>query len=305
MIYCLGETVYDIIFRNGQPVAAKAGGSMLNSAVSLGRCGLDVAMITELGDDQVGDMVMTFLNENHVSNSLIHPAIGFKTPVSLAFIDEKGDAHYSFYKTYPENRLDIAWPELKKGDVVLYGSFYSLHPAVHNKIAGFVRLAKEAGALTVYDPNIRRNHLREIMQLMPSVEENISLASIVRGSDEDFMNLFGLHNGEEVNNKIKDLGCNALILTRNAQGAESFRDGVPVSVPARPVDVVSTIGAGDSFNAGIIFGLVNKGFTNADLMSIGEDDWIEILGFGIDFASEVCGSYENYISLSSGLIAHG
>jgi fructokinase len=100
-VFTIGETILDIIFENGQPVAAKAGGSMLNSAVSLGRCGLQVEMLTELGEDKIGEMVKGFLNDNGVGTLFLKLAEGFKTPVSLAFLDEKGNAQYSFYKQYP------------------------------------------------------------------------------------------------------------------------------------------------------------------------------------------------------------
>jgi sugar/nucleoside kinase (ribokinase family) len=95
----------------GQP---GPGGSMLNTAVSLGRCGLEVEMITELGQDKIGQTVLEFLAENGVSTSFIQPADGFKTPIALAFLDEKGNAAYSFYIKYPENRLNLPWPEAKK-----------------------------------------------------------------------------------------------------------------------------------------------------------------------------------------------
>jgi len=295
-VYCIGETVYDIIFEHGRPLAARAGGSMLNSAVSLGRSGLIVEMITELGDDRVGEMVMDFLEANGVSVSKVRPVKGFKTPVSLAFLDEQGNAEYSFYKMYPAERLNISWSSPSAGDTVLFGSFYSLDPAVHDKIAGFVRRAKEAGALTVYDPNIRKNHLGEIHKLIAQVEENISLASIVRGSDEDFTNLFGLHDEEEVYRRILDLGGQNLIITQGIKGASLFAGPVRLNIPARKVNVVSTIGAGDSFNAGIIFGLVIKGFAGSDLSGISLEDWKQILGYGISFAAEVCSSFDNYIS---------
>jgi fructokinase len=303
-IIAVGETVYDIIFHQGQPIAAKPGGSMLNTAVSMGRCGLKVEMITELGDDQVGKIVLDFLEGNGVSTSFIKPVKGFKTPVSLAFLDEQGNANYSFYKNYPEDRLNITWPDVKRGDVVLFGSFYSLNQAIREKIISFVRQAKQDGALIFYDPNIRKNHLVEIRQLMPWVEENVALADIVRGSDEDFENLFGLKDDEEIFKRIQQVGFNHLIITRGQNGSFLFSEDIRVSLPAENINVVSTIGAGDAFNAGIIFGIVKNRLTVDDLVNINREKWREILGFGITFASEVCKSYDNYVPTSIFSIAH-
>ncbi len=296
MVFAIGETIYDIIFRQGIPEAARAGGSMLNSAVSLGRCGLEVEMITEVGEDRIGVLIQEFLTANGVETFLVAPVQGFKTPVSLAFLDEQGNAHYSFYKDYPEKRLNIAWPEPLPEDMVLFGSFYSLDPAIRAEIVPFIRAAGDSGALVFYDPNIRKNHLKEIRKLMPYIGENIALSSIVRGSEEDFMNLFGINGSEEIYNSIRSLGCHCLLLTRGEEGVVLLTDSIRMQLPALETNVVSTIGAGDSFNAGIIYGLSRKGIKAQELSNVGERDWREIIGYGLEFAAEVCGGFENYIS---------
>ena len=295
-VYTIGETVYDIIFRHNQPVAAWPGGAMLNSAVSLGRCGVKVEMITELGEDKVGRLVMDFLAENGVSTSFTRPVKGLKNPVSLAFINDQGDAEYSFYKNYPENRLEIDWPVAGAGDIVLFGSFYSLDPCVHTSIISFVKKSKEKGALVIYDPNIRKNHLGEIRNLMDNVEENISLASIVRGSGEDFQNLYELSDPGQVYNVIKEKGCSNLIVTLGAKGAMMYSGGDIVRIPAKVANVVSTIGAGDAFNAGLIFYLTRE-HTSADkLVDNKSSQNMKMLDYAATFAAEVCSGYDNYIS---------
>jgi fructokinase len=303
-IFTLGETVYDIIFDHDQPKAAKAGGSMLNTAVSLGRCGLKVEMITELGDDRVGRIILDFLKENGVSVSFIKPSSAFKTPVSLAFLDAKGNAGYSFYKNYPVDRLNFPWPVAGRGDVVLFGSFYSLDQDIRAKIISFVKKSKQNGALVIYDPNIRKNHLGEVRKLMHLVEENIALADIVRGSDEDFENLFDLNRSDGVLQKLMAMGCGCLVFTRK-EGAELLCGDLNIRVPAREITVVSTIGAGDSFNAGIIYGLVSRNLTGLDPGRIRGEQWKEIIAHGIDFASDVCQGYENYISKDINNLLHG
>jgi fructokinase len=295
-IFTIGETIYDIIFEHNQPVAARPGGSMLNTAVSLGRCGLKVEMITELGADTVGKIVLDFLGENGVSTSFIQPSVGFKTPVSLAFLDDKGNADYTFHINYPQSRLNSPWPLPEKGDVVLFGAFYSLDPAIQQKITGFVDKAKQGGAFIMYDPNIRKNHLEKTRKLMHVVRQNIKLADLVRGSDEDFENLFGLNEGEKVFKQLQDMGCNHLIYTRNREGAEFYSGRFNFRLPAKQIKVVSTIGAGDAFNAGIIFGLVSKGLAGSDINHFSSENWTELIGFGVTFAADVCGSYDNYIS---------
>jgi fructokinase len=295
-VFAIGETVYDIIFRNGQPVAARPGGSMLNTAVSLGRCGVKVEMITEVGEDMVGKLVLDFLAANGVLTSFTKPVKGFKTPVSLAFLDEKGNANYSFYKKYPDQRLDIEWPGAGRGDVVLFGSFYSLDPAVHEKIIAFVRKSKENGALVIYDPNIRKNHLAEIRELMTHVEDNISNADIIRASDEDFLNLYGLSDNEKIFDQVRKTGCRHLVITRGDNGSELVTDLISLHMPATEVKVISTIGAGDAYNAGLILKIIQNEISVDKLFNKNADQWSDILGYAAIFAGDVCSSLDNYIS---------
>jgi fructokinase len=96
----------DIIFKNGQPQAAKAGGSVLNSAVSIGRMGLPVSFISEYGNDAVGDLIDDFLKSNGVDPSNVYRHKDGSTSLALAFLNEKNDASYTFYKQF-----------LKKGSI--------------------------------------------------------------------------------------------------------------------------------------------------------------------------------------------
>ncbi|MDP4281793.1 MAG: carbohydrate kinase family protein, partial [Bacteroidota bacterium] len=125
-IYAVGECLLDIIFKNSQPAAAVPGGSMLNSAVSLGKVGLSVHLISDLTHDRVADVIISFLEKNGVSIKFINRYNEGKTAISLAFLDKSGDADYSFYKIYPKKRLTGEFPVVTDKDIVLFGSFYSL-----------------------------------------------------------------------------------------------------------------------------------------------------------------------------------
>ena len=91
-IYGIGETVLDIIFKDDQPQAAKAGGSVLNSAVSMGRMELPVSFISEYGQDDVGNLIDNFLKNNGVDTSSVHHFKDGNTSLALAFLNEKNDA---------------------------------------------------------------------------------------------------------------------------------------------------------------------------------------------------------------------
>jgi len=293
-VYCIGENVYDIIFKNGQPVAAKAGGSLLNSSVSLGRLGVPVSFISELGSDQVGDLIEQFLRENNVSTAYMKRYKNAKSAIALAFLDEHNEATYSFYKFKLERRLDTQFPKLRKDDIVLFGSFFAVDPQVRERLLVFLNHAHEQGAIIVYDPNFRKPHHRDLAELNELVIQNMQLADIVRGSNEDFENLFGTSNEKQVY-KIVSPYCNNLIYTANVYGVELLTPQFSKHYEISQIKPVSTIGAGDSFDAGIVYGLLHCEIRKEQVTQISTDSWDHIIRFGISFAQNVCCTYDNYI----------
>jgi fructokinase len=296
-IYAIGESLLDIIFRDGQPQTAKAGGSMLNSVLSLGRLSLPVSFISEYGCDHVGNLIDNFLKENGVDTSFVHRYHDGNTALSLAFLDEKNDAHYSFYKNYPAKRLDINFPVLAEEDIVLCGSFFALSSEIRDKFTTFIQFANEKGVIVIYDPNFRKSHLSELKSLKPRIIENMQMATIVRGSDEDFRNIFSVNNPEDAWDIVRKY-CSCMVYTANADGVNvrtlSFSNKFPI-IKIKPV---STIGAGDNFNAGMIASIYRENIFKNNIQNIGEKDWGNIINMAVEFATHVCLSYENYIDLA-------
>lgn len=296
-IITVGETLYDIIFRNGRPVAGIPGGAMLNSAVSLSRTGLDVSLVSELGNDMLGRVIRQFLDSNGVNTDFLDVCDTVKTPLSIAMLDEHQNASYSFYKEYPEQRLSKPFPETGEMDIILFGSFYSLDQAVRKKLVPWIRKSRETGAVILYDPNIRENHMEEVRAKMDLVRENCSFAHVVRGSDEDFLNLFGISEPDFVYKEVFPAGEGHLIITRNKNGVDLFGPGIERHYETQVIETLSTIGAGDAFNAGLVFGLKQMLDAGSQLAHLGCDEWDVIIRTGISFATDTCRSFENYISL--------
>lgn len=294
-IYGIGETVLDIIFKNGQPQAAKAGGSVLNSVVSIGRMDLPVSFISEYGQDDVGYLIDSFLKDNGVNTSSVHRFRDGSTSLALAFLDVKNDAHYTFYKDFPAKRLDIEFPVIEKDDIVQCGSFYSIWPEIREKFKKFIRTAKENGALILYDPNFRKTHVSELDVLKPLVIENMKMTSLLRGSDEDFKNIFGADNIDEAWEAAKEF-CKCLVYTVNVEGVYVRTNTFSGKFPVQKITPVSTIGAGDNFNAGMITAIYKNNYQREQLQNLGEKEWSKIISTAVAFATHVCLSYENYIS---------
>ncbi len=294
-IFGIGETIYDILFRQGQPVAAVPGGSVFNGLISLGRTGLDCTFITEVGDDRVGQNILAFMQENGINTDYVSCYQGKKTAISLAFLDENNDAHYSFYKDYPNNRLDFEMPPIRENDIVAFGAYFALNPVLQEKVKPFLHYAKKQGAILYYDLNFRDNHAHEVQNLRDTFRENFAIADIVRGSHEDFINIYGHDDCHTIYDQVSEF-CPLFICTRGKDGVNVIDNGREYFFSSHPIVPVSTIGAGDNFNAGILYGLVRDNIDRAGLETITQDQWSRLIGYGIEFGSEACMSTSNYVS---------
>lgn len=295
-IFGAGETVLDIIFKNGAPQAAMPGGSVLNSAVSLGRTGLPVYFISEYGQDDVGNLVDDFLVKNGIDTTYVYRYKEANTSLAIAFLNEKNDAGYTFYKAKHEKRLDIEMPAVTNNDIIQFGSFFAILPDIRVRLLNFIHSARNCGALILYDPNFRNSHLADLDKLKPLIVENMQIAGIVRGSDEDFRNIFGAENAEQAWDVVSRY-CKCLVYTANESGVNVKTESYSGFFPSDRITPVSTIGAGDNFNAGMLASIYRKNIHLKDLKLLREKDWSEIIMPAISFATHVCMSYENYISV--------
>lgn len=292
----IGETILDIIFRNEQPHAAVPGGSVFNGLVSLGRLGIPISFISEVGNDRVGDIILKFMQENSISTRYVDRFPDGKSPVSLAFLDEHSNANYIFYKDYPRQRLDVPLPEINEDDIFIFGSYYSLNPALRSRMVEFLNHARERKAIIYYDPNFRKAHAHEAIRLTPTVLENLEYADIVRGSDEDFLNLYGKADTQQVYTEHIQFYCDRFITTHGENGINLYTKTFQEHFDAPHIHPLSTIGAGDNFNAGIIYGLLKYNVRSRELPTLDKATWSQIIQCGMELATEVCQSYDNYIS---------
>ena len=254
----IGETILDIIFRGDQPSAAVPGGSVFNGIVSLGRMGANVGFISETGNDRVGNIILQFMRDNNIPTDHVNVFPDGKSPVSLAFLNEQSDAEYIFYKDYPKQRLDVLFPKLEEDDIVMIGSYYALNPVLREKILELLDQAREKKAIIYYDPNFRSSHKNEAMKLAP---------------------------------------CPRFICTAGGEKVSLRTNLVNKDYPIEPLEAVSTIGAGDNFNAGLIYGLLKYDVRYRDLNNLNEATWDKVIQCGKDFAAEVCRSFSNSVSV--------
>lgn len=245
----------DILFKNDQPQKAVPGGSTFNSIVSLGRAGVPCIMVTEVGDDHIGDMTCRYLTANGVSDRFVCRHKGTKSHITLAFLNEQNDAQYAFYKDHASAALDGQLPEITPDDVVLFGSFFAINPAIRPAVSRLLHEARQAGAWMYYDINFRKTHIPDIPQVIAHIEQNMRLSNLVRGSMEDFCYLYNLQDPAAIYARVRAF-CETLILTDGAQSIRVYTPDGCNTYPVQPIQTVSTVGAGDNFNAGYIYAMM-------------------------------------------------
>ena len=294
----IGETVLDIIFKNGQPIGAYPGGSTFNAIVSLGRSGVSTKFISETGNDRVGEYIINFLKENGVDSDNVNIFPESKSPISLAFLNDNNDADYVFYKDHPHDQLDFAYPDIQPDDIVIFGSYYAVNPVIRPQVTGLLDYARNHGAIIYYDVNFRAAHKNEVMRVTPNLLENLEYADIVRGSSEDFEVIYKMGDPDKVYNAEISFYCKKFIYTHGAEPVALRADnGLCKEYPTMKTETVSTIGAGDNFNAGFIYGMLKYDVTRRDIeRGLTENQWDKLIGCAQLFSAECCKSIFNYVS---------
>ncbi|MBN2745997.1 MAG: hypothetical protein JXR34_04660 [Bacteroidales bacterium] len=296
-IFCIGEAIYDIIIKAGKPDDAAVGGALLNTSVSLGRLGMPVEYVGDTGDDPIGELMKAFLLKNGVGNRYFVSYTGSRSRLAIAFIDDINHPRYVFYKLDAPNLPDLIYPQISENsnDIIVFGSFFGIKESIRKNLMGFLKDAKQKGALIIYDPNFRPNHLSLLPKVRSYIEENIKLAHITKGSDDDFKLIFGTTDFDSTRKIITNLGCRAFFYTANRNGIYYQVNELVGHYQSAEIQPVSAIGAGDAFNAGLAYSAFTLDINSHNFAEKVETNARLINKTADEFAVNVCLSMENYI----------
>lgn len=256
-ILVVGESLVDVVpDRNGHPQDLP-GGSPANVAITLGRLGRDVRLVTVLGDDARGRLVRSWLEASQVTVLAQEPGSG-RTSSAAVTLDESGAATYVF---------DLAWDlgEVPQEDCDVFhvGSIATVLAPGADVVLDAVR-AHHGRALISLDPNARPALTPDREAAVARVEELVALAGVVKVSDEDLEWLHPEHHPVATATRWATLGPGLVVVTRGGEGAVAVRpDGTALEVPGVPVVVADTVGAGDTFSGVLIDTLLALGVSGA------------------------------------------
>jgi fructokinase len=261
-----GEAITDLV-----PAAADGlfraapGGSPANIAVGLARLGVPVRMLARLSEDALGRRLRDHLARNGVDLSRSIRATEASS-LAIVVLDEGGSAEYDFRV---DGTADWQWTERELDDVLdgvdalHVGSLALTIPPGGPLLLDLARRARSVATVT-FDPNVRPLLMGTPQRVLTVVDEVLAVADVVKASADDLEWLVPGAPPEEVAADWQDRGPALVVVTRGGDGAVAVgaTSGV-VQRPGRPVEVVDTVGAGDSFMAALVAGLQQRDLLGA------------------------------------------
>lgn len=248
----VGEALVDLVGqRGGRTLAAHPGGSPANVALGLGRLGVPVTLKTRLGRDSFGEMIRGHLEASGVRVDG-GPGEGVSTSLAIATL-AAGIASYDFRIEWDVGDLSPLPVETR---CLHTGSLATALAPGKDSVVDLIQREHERGRVTIsYDPNVRPALLGEPARARPDIERLVTSSDVVKVSDEDLRWLYPDRSDEEVAQDWLALGPALVVVTRGGAGVYAVAADVELRRDAVPIDLVDTVGAGDSFTSGLLDGL--------------------------------------------------
>jgi len=261
MILSCGEALIDMLPRKSEAgedaYAPYAGGAVFNTAIALGRLGAPSGFFSGIASDFLGDILLNSLKESKVDTSAVHIADRPSTVAYVKLVD--GQATYAFYDENTAGRMlsveDL--PEITADAMFFGGISLVVDPCGATYEALMVR--ESVKRVTMIDPNIRPSFIKDEAAYRARIDRMLRVADIVKLSDEDLAWLMGGDDISAMANELLEMGVSLVCITEGAKGATGFTAQHTVFVPSNKADVVDTVGAGDTFNAGVLTALYKRG----------------------------------------------
>ena len=272
-VICLGDLFVDLIPHsrsNGQWLYAPSpGGAPGNVATGLAKLGHKALMVSRVGDDAFGRLLIDALRGYGVDVSGIVQSSTEKAGLSIVSLDDKGDRSFMFYHDTPADQhisaADIKTEWLAQSRILHVGVLPLASPTSAAAQRKAMELADGDGALISCDVNFRPALWDDDLAMLAAGREVISRAAIVKVSEEELLNLDGNHDMDVAVQGLWHDGLKYLSVTRGAAGARLYTPAGSFECAGFKVDAVDTTGAGDAYTASILSGVL-QGMGPQDLV---------------------------------------
>jgi fructokinase len=287
VIVVAGEALIDLVPQGPGALAAlqpALGGGPYNTAVALGRLGSPTAFCSRTSYDAFGEALLDGLRHAGVDVSAVQRGTE-PTTLAVATIDGNGSAAYSFHVEGTADRLFTVPAGLPDGTrAVSFGTCSLVLEPGASAYEELMRTAAAQGLFTALDPNIRPGLIPDADAYRARFKSWLPSVSLLKLSEEDALWLGGTPR------EWLSAGPSAVVITHGGDGLTAFtRDGAVYPVPGEKVDVVDTIGAGDTVNAALLHGLsMRDALSPAGLAGLGRDGWERLLRFAARAAAITC-----------------
>ncbi|MGW3033663.1 carbohydrate kinase family protein [Streptomyces sp. NPDC001178] len=287
MIVVAGEALIDLVPQGAGALAGlkpALGGGPYNTAVALGRLGSPTAFCSRTSRDAFGEALLDGLRAAGVDVSGVQRGAE-PTTLAVATIDGDGSAAYSFYVEGTADRLFVAPEALPAGTrAVSFGTCSLVLEPGATAYETLLRTAAAQGVFTALDPNVRAGLIPDADAYRARFRSWLPSVSLLKLSEEDALWLGGSPK------EWLAAGPAAVVITHGGDGLSAFtRDGAVYPVPGEKVDVVDTIGAGDTVNAALLHGLAAQDALSPEaLLGLGADGWTRLLRFAARAAAITC-----------------
>lgn len=290
MILCCGEALIDMLPRQledgSKTLLPASGGAVFNTAISLGRLGVESGFFSGLSSDLFGRQLEASLTNSNVDCTL---AIRSDRPTTLAFVElNDGNATYVFYDENTAGRMITAsgLPTLNDDVNALHFGAISLIPEPCGSAFEALAIREAAKRVISLDPNIRPNFIADAGAHRARIQRMIDVSDIVKVSDEDLEWIEPEKSFDQAIEAWLARGVSIVVITRGAEGASAYTTSGRVNMAAKKAAVVDTVGAGDSFDAGFLAGLEDQGkLTKASLIEIDHKSLEHALNLAVSVAA--------------------
>lgn len=295
LITCMGECLIDFLpLQEGEATVEfrmHPAGSLLNVAVGVVRLGQPAALACKIADDYFGRFLRSYITAEGIDTRFLTMAAGHST---LAFVAmEAGQPSFSFYREGAADTLltvaDVPDALLTETAILHIGSISLLSGTTPATVLATVKRLKGQALLSL-DPNLRPDVVQDEQGYRALLQQLFTLVDILKLSDADLAWLMPNTSAEEALHELLAQGPALVVVTRGAQGAIAAKVGTSVvSVLGFPVEVVDTVGAGDTFCAALLACLSQRRVvTRAALQDVSSEDLEEMLRFATASAALNC-----------------